>query len=237
MAGEEHLIDAPEDEEPWTLLFEVAEATPEDSWVLVGGLMVHVQAIRAEIVPSRPTRDVDLLLNIGAARVGDVASPLLQLGFRPLEGRSELHRLTRGDDVIDVMSARGVSARWGSRPVFRAPAAAQAIDRRDTYELRGHTRTVRIGVPDILGAIVAKGAAFHEDQRDRERHIEDLVVLAASAGPVRKLGLDRLTRRDKQHLRPAIGHLIDGQYSAWFVIDDHDRAIGQRVVAAIAEQL
>jgi len=237
LADEEHLIDAPEDEEPWTLLFEVAEATPEDSWVLVGGLMVHVHALRAGVVPSRPTRDVDLLLNLGAASVGDIAAPLLQLGFRPLDGSSELHRFTRDEDIIDVMVARGVSARWGRRPIFHAPAAAQALERRDTYVLQGSTRTVRIGVPDALGALVAKGAAYREDQRDRERHLEDLAVLAASAGPVRKLGLDRLTKRDKQHLRPAIAHLVDDQHAAWFVLDDHDRVIGHRVIAAIAEQL
>lgn len=239
MAGEEHLIDLSDEDPPWPLLLEVAEATPEDSWVLVGGLMVHLHALRAGIVPSRPTRDVDLLLDIGAVTVGTVAGPLQQIGFRPVEGTpsSAVHRFTRDQDVIDVMVERAVRARWARRPVFQAPAARQALDRRDRYLLRAGSREVRVGVPDALGAIVAKAAAYREDQRDRGRHLDDLTVLLASSGGRRRLGLERLALRDIQHLRPAMEILTDESHPAWSVLELNDRAIGHRVLAVVADAI
>ncbi|KDA05489.1 hypothetical protein DC31_16770 [Microbacterium sp. CH12i] len=75
MAGQSHTIELAADEPPWPLAFELASGLPKGSWVLVGGLMVHVHALRAGVKASRPTTDVDLLLNIetaSAAEIGDV---------------------------------------------------------------------------------------------------------------------------------------------------------------------
>jgi hypothetical protein len=94
---------------------------------------------------------------------------------------------------------------------------------------------VRVGVPDLLGAIVTKAAAFSTDQRDRGRHLEDLVVLLAAAGSRRALGLDRITIRDKQHLRPAMREISDVGHDSWLVVDASDRAIGQRLSCTITE--
>lgn len=198
--------------------------------------MVHAHAIRAGVVPSRPTGDIDVLLNIGAVQVSAIAGPLQQLGFRPLDPASHgpIHRFTRGDDIIDVMVERGVAARWARRPIFQAPAARQAIDRRDRYVLRGQTLQAQIYVPDELGAVVAKAAAYSVDQRDRGRHLEDLAVLLASSGGRRALDLERLQRRDKQHLRPAIAVLADEGHDAWLVLEIGDRLVAQRARAAIA---
>ena len=235
MADAEHLIDVPDSVHPWSLLFEIAGVTTPGGWVLVGGLMVHAHALRVGITASRPTEDVDLLINLASATVVAVAGPLQDIGFRPAEslGRSVLHRFQRNDESIDVMVERGASARWARRSIFQAPAARQAIDRSDWYDLRGADRTSRIAVPDALGAIVAKSAAYSADQRDRGRHLDDLAVLLAAAGGRRGLGLDRLTRRDKQHLRPALNQLADDGHEAWMLLDAHDRAIGQRAAETI----
>lgn len=239
MADAQYLISTPDSTHPWRLLFEIAEVTTPGEWVLVGGLMVQVHALRARVGASRPTDDVDLLLNLAAANVGAVAAPLQALGFRPAEPRvrTVLHRFHRGDESVDVMAERGASARWAQRSIFQAPAARQAIDRRDWYDLRGAGRTVRIAVPDPLGAIVAKAAAYTVDQRDRRRHLDDLAVLLAAAGGRRGLGLERLVRRDKQHLRPAFTQLADSGHHSWMLLDAADRALGQRAAGMIIEAL
>jgi hypothetical protein len=239
VADAEHLILIPDAEQPWSLVFEIADITTPGEWVLVGGLMVHAHALRAGISASRPTEDVDLLVNLTAAKVSAVAGPLQDIGFRPTEslGSRVLHRFRRGDESIDVMVERGASARWSQRSIFQAPAARQAIDRRDWYALKGADRVVRIAVPDALGAIVAKAAAYAADQRDRGRHLDDLAVLLASAGGRRGMGLDRLSRRDKQHLRPALSQLADSGHDGWMLLDADDRAIGQRAADAIIRAL
>ncbi|WP_404445723.1 hypothetical protein LG315_01670 [Microbacterium marinum] len=240
MADAQHLISVPDSVHPWSLLFEIAQVTTPGEWVLVGGLMVHVHAVRAGIRASRPTEDVDLLLNIAASTVAAVAGPLQTIGFRPADplGRAVLHRFHRGQESIDIMVERGASARWGRRSIFQAPAARQAIDRSDWYDLRGADRTVRIAVPDALGAIVAKAAAYTVDQRDRKRHLDDLAVLLSAAGGRRGLDLERLTTRDNQHLRPAFALLADHGHDSWMLLDPPDRTIGQRaadmIIAAVA---
>lgn len=239
MAGHAHAVEVPGDIPPWPLVFEVGAATPPGSWALVGGLMVHVHALRAGVEATRPTRDVDLLLDVGAASVSDIAGSLTGLGFAaadPSPG-NPLHRFSRGEhDVVDVMVARDVRmrTRWQRRPLLRSPGAAQALQRRDTYTLTSLARSSTIEVPDELGAIIAKAAAYAVDSRNPGRHLEDLAVLAATVGNPRVLALSTLTRKDRRHLRRAIPYLADDRHPAWRVLDSYDRTIGQRVWAAIS---
>jgi hypothetical protein len=44
-------------------LFEVAQGSHRDLWVLVGGLMVQAHAMLAGVTPTRATTDVDLMLD------------------------------------------------------------------------------------------------------------------------------------------------------------------------------
>lgn len=51
--------------------------------------------------------------------------------------------------------------RLAQRPALEVPAGQQAIDRRDVYTLTFSSgRSVTVGVPDEVGALVAKGAAY-----------------------------------------------------------------------------
>lgn len=238
MAGNAHVVDVPAEVPPWPLAFEVAASTPPGSWALVGGLMVHVHALRAGIEATRPTRDIDLLLNIGASSVSAVAGSLMRIGFAAVDPSpgNPIHRFTRGEeDVVDLMVARDVRARtrWQLRPLLRSPGAAQALQRRDTYSLTSSANSVTVEVPDELGAIIAKAAAYAVDSRNPGRHLEDLAVLAAAAGSRRSLALSALTRKDRQHLRRVVPYLADVRHPAWRVLGSYDQAIGQRVWAAI----
>lgn len=240
MAAEEHVIAVPDNVAPWTLVFEVADATPSDSWVLVGGLMVHAHAIRAGVNPPRPTGDIDLLLNIGARTVSDVAAPLQSLGFHPLQPSrgAPFHRFTRGEDIVDVMVANDApSARWSMRPLLRAPAARQALHRSDRYVLDGATNRVAIGIPDSLSALVVKAAAHAVEQRDRGRHLEDLAVLFATIDSVTALGIERLTSRDKRHLQGPVRLLSNTQHVAWSKLTPFDQAVGQQACSAVLRVL
>ena len=202
--------------------------------------MVHVHALRAGITPSRPTRDVDLLLRMGTRTVSDVASPLQGLGFRPVEpfGHGPFTRFARDKDRVDVMVAAGTPrAKWARRPILQAPAAQQALDRSDTYTLSGSTRSVQVSVPDALAALVVKAAAYEVDQRDRGRHLEDLAVLFASCDSFAGLAPDRLTATERRHLRPAVVLLSDSGHVAWAVLDGFDRAFAQRTCLALTEHI
>lgn len=238
MAGRSHVVDVPRDS-PWPLVFELSAATPPGSWVLAGGLMVHLHALRAGVEATRPTSDVDVLLDIRSNTVRDVAGPLTSLGFSardPSHG-TPLHRFARKErDVVDVMVARDVRTRtrWQLRPLLRSPGAAQALLRRDVYRLSSGGDSATIDVPDELGAIIAKSAAYATDSRDPHRHLDDLAVLAAAAGNPRALALDSLTRKDRLHLRRVLPYLSDDEHPSWRVLDRYDRALGQRVWRAIA---
>lgn len=238
MAEEHRLTGVDVTTPPWPLLIEVAEATPPDSWVLVGGMMVHLHALRGRVTAVRPTTDVDMLLTLeaSAADVALVAGPLQSLGLRPLEARGPFHRFTRGDDVVDMMmSNRAGRMRWMSRPVMRAPGAILALQNPDTYIVDVDDRRVRITVPQMPAALVLKAAAFKNDQRDRGRHLEDLLVLLAAdiREPVDYSGIPATQRR---HLHPAVDHLADAGHPAWQILDEHDRILATRGLEMLMQQ-
>jgi hypothetical protein len=239
VAQQQHLIDIPEDEHPWPLILQIATATVEDSWVMVGGMMVHAHALRAGVRPSRPTRDVDMVLDLETFTVGSVIGPLQSLGFtaQPPSMQTHLHRFVRDQDIVDVMVRNGVSARWSRFPLLAAPGATQALARRDRYALQGATASATIAVPDALGAIVCKAAAYDVDRRDRDRHLDDLAVLFASAGPAADLALDRITTRDRRLLRAALTSLSDLGHPSWLILDADDMTRGHRVFGKLSEAI
>lgn len=238
MARVTHVVDLAGATPPWSLALELARTVPPGSWVLVGGLMVHAHCLRAGMTATRPTRDLDVLLDIEVASVSTVAGALVSLGFSPREPSrgSPLHRFERGEDVVDVMVSRDVRVptRWRLRPFLRAPGAAQALRRRDTYVLVTDGRRFPVDVPDPLGAILAKTAAFSVDSRDPGRHAEDVAVLCACGGPVRQLSLGGLTSKERRRVRGLHAALGDPGHPAWSALEDYDRALGRRVWDAIA---
>lgn len=192
---------------PWPQVVEIAQAIPHTQWTLVGGLMVQLHAAHAGLRLTRPTRDVDMILHIGsgAATFAGVQHELERLGYvlREPVGDGPVHRFARGSsdtETIDVMVADRLSPKQHPkalrRKVFAVPGGTSALRKTVNCQVTAGEVVVVLSIPDILGALVLKGAAYVEDSRDRDRHLDDAAVLAcAVTDPIddraRMIGSDR----------------------------------------------
>lgn len=192
---------------PWPQVVEIVQAIPHTQWTLVGGLMVQLHAAHAGLRLTRPTRDVDMILHIdsGAATFAGAQHELGRLGYvlREPVGDGPVHRFARGSsdaETIDVMVADRLSPKQQQkalrRRVFAVPGGTSALRKTVNCEVTAGEVVVVLSIPDVLGALVLKGAAYVEDSRDRDRHLDDAAVLAcAVTDPIgdraRMIGSDR----------------------------------------------
>lgn len=220
---------------PWPLVVEVAETLPVGAWILVGGLMVQLHARASGVVGVRPTQDVDALVDVMAAgvSVASIADLLIRRGFEVVQPGwpgAPVHRLRRADDVVDILVAdhlpKGSQPRLHRHPVMPAEGGAQALVRTQqvTIDVGGHT--VRLTVPDLLGALVLKGAAHMADRRDPETHVQDAALLASLLTDHRR-ELARLRGSDRRRLRHLRDVLDDPFSDAWLLLPADARLRGQ----------
>lgn len=247
MAGRTLIIDMADDDliPAWRTVIQLAETGASAEWTLVGGLMVSAHARRARVIMRRPTDDVDVLVDYRENRAGlaQARAALLQLGF--VLGGDEKHAYRfRHDDgrKLDLMVADHLPARLeprlDRRPAFAAPAGEQAIRRRDTYQLRFASGSVaEVGVPDELGALVAKGAAWLVDRRDRARHLDDSAVLLACITDASELDYDSMSKNDRKRIRAVTDELMDPAHVSWVGLDGVDRDRGMFVLRLIRQVL
>ncbi|WP_223934993.1 hypothetical protein [Arthrobacter sp. StoSoilB5] len=218
---------------PWPQCAELARALPTDQWTLVGGLMVQLHSAVAGLTVSRPTTDVDIVLHMetGAATMPRVASVLRSLGYvlmQSINGDSPAHRFLRGNEQLDVMVADHLVPRLvpriGGRKVFQVTGGTQALRR--TVNCRivvNHGDAVSISIPNRLGALVLKGAAYQEDSRDKGRHLDDAATLLATiTGPL-ELAAD-MGGSDRSRILGLNRALADPSHESWKVLDHGDRA-------------
>lgn len=176
---------------PWPQVVEIVQAIPHTQWMLVGGLMVQLHAAYAGLRLTRTTRDVDMILHIdsGAATFAGVQHELERLGYFLHEpvGDGPIHRFARGSrcaETIDVMVADRLSPKQHPkalrRKVFEVPGGTSALRKTVHCEVTAGEVVVVLSIPDVLGALVLKGAAYVEDSRDRDRHLDDAAVLACA---------------------------------------------------------
>jgi len=123
--------------------------------------MVQLHARRASIAPPRTTRDVDLVADVitNGSSLSTLTGTLGSRGFIatvPDTRNAPVYRHARGEEQVDVMVADHLPSherpRLQQRPAFSVDGGAQALTRRDTFVVTSITRTVTIGVPDVLGA-------------------------------------------------------------------------------------
>ncbi|EPR76401.1 hypothetical protein ADILRU_1166 [Leifsonia rubra CMS 76R] len=243
MAGATHKVDIGDDNAlpPWSTIFEIAHAVETDDWVLVGGLMVQLHARRASIAPPRTTKDVDLVADVvtNGSSLSALAGSLGRRGFVatiPDARNAPVYRYSRGKEQVDVMVAdhlpSSIRPRLQQRPAFSVDGGTQALKRRDTFIVTSSTGSVTIGVPDVLGALVGKGAAYMVDQRSPQRHLEDSAVLLASIDVVGALDLS-LSKNDRRRLNRVASELSDPFHTGWLGLNQAEQNAGQRNLALL----
>ena len=121
----------------WHVLMDLYERVDSD-WALIGGQLVHLHCAERGVSPTRPTNDVDTVVNIRASPTMLVTftGALRDLGFTPdISGDGIQHRWRRDQAQIDVLIPEGVGQRAASRigaggaPTISAPGTTQALDR------------------------------------------------------------------------------------------------------------
>ncbi len=218
----------------WRTVIELAESGISEHWTLVGGLMVAAHARRPGVVMRRPTDDVDALVDYAAnqSSLTEARAALAKLGFDLSDDEQHAYRFLHPDGrKVDIMVADHLPSRMtprlARRPAFEAPSGEQAIRRRDIYRLEFNSgAVVEMGVPDEFGALVAKGAAWLVDRRDRDRHLDDVAVLLACLGDASVLDYASASANDRKRIHAVLDVLADTSSRSWVDLDEADRRRG-----------
>jgi siroheme synthase (precorrin-2 oxidase/ferrochelatase) len=119
--------------------------------------------------------------------------------------------------------------------MFEVEGGTQALSRTMTYRVEiGTGDVVSLSVPDELGALVLKGAAYSVDRRERDRHLMDAAVLAACI-PDHAAELERLGGSDRRRLRTLANALADPTHPAWLALGPQLRIAGQDTLRILTD--
>lgn len=168
--------------DPFDILDEIAAVLRPETWMVVGGLMVHAHSELAGLPNPRTTDDADLVVEVGVVGYADAAQALQSIGFSPhdsIDHQEPSYRFDRDSDHVDLMVPdRTTGVRFRRRPVLAVPGAGSAIKRTQPFRLRSD---VEVRIPDLPSALSLKGAAWRTASLDPSRHIRDGVTLFACA--------------------------------------------------------
>ncbi|WP_405178510.1 hypothetical protein OG225_31290 [Nocardia sp. NBC_01377] len=204
------------------------EGDPSEQWTLIGGLMVQLHAVRAGLPASRAMVDVDMVLHIetGNTTFGGVREQLEKLGYtlRLPIGDGPVHRFERADEQVDVMVADHLAPKWQPKVLGIAKAC---------FDVEIGDTTIRLSVPDVLGALVLKGAAYKADPRDPSRHLDDAAVLACAVdNPMDER--KRMQGSDHGRVLVLAKQLESVDHRSWSGIPVEHRSRGHRALQLIA---
>ncbi|KXO90694.1 hypothetical protein AXK58_22885 [Tsukamurella tyrosinosolvens] len=184
--------------------------------------MVHLHAARAGIAVPRPTSDVDVVVAIGTggASFNAVRDRIESLGFafEPPVGDGGAHKFLRGTDRIDLMVADRIDGRRvprvQGRLVFQVPAGTSALNKAVDCRVQiAGQEPIALRVPNALGALALKGAAYRGDSRESERHLEDAALIACTIDDPRTLAA-QLAGSDRARVR-SLRDALDERHPAW----------------------
>ncbi len=215
----------PHHDDLWTTLCDLGDAHHAD-WVIIGGQMVMLHALQAGREPGRVSQDLDAVID---ARVRPPALPaflatLANLGFKSagVSPDEVAHRFERGSVHIDVLGPDGLGGRsdlrtTGTATTIEVRGGTQALQRAERVPVRHGDRVVHVPRPNLLGAIVIKASAVHNDPHP-QRHVRDVAFLCSIVADPRAMRAE-MTAKDLQRLR-AVTVLIDPTNQAWRLLDD-----------------
>jgi hypothetical protein len=181
-----------------------------------------------------------VIVRVGTSRpnaLTAVTQGLRELGYSPMESLNRdavVHRYVRGREVIDLGIADHLGSsvpRLGGRPVLQVEGGRQAAER--SVKLRFAGDNLDINVPDRLGALVLKGAAYLVDSRDKDRHLRDAALLAATITDHRT-ELRRLKGSDRKRIRHLRKALADPRHIAWLSLTSELRVRGHDTLRILA---
>lgn len=116
------------------------------------------------------------------------------------------------------------SKRIGGRRILEIDGGQQATKRMTRLEVEGCP--VPMLIPDQLGALVLKGAAYLVDSRDKARHLQDAAALAATVTDHAGVRA-RLTGSDPKRIRALAGGLSSPAHPAWLSLAERQRTAGR----------
>lgn len=208
--------------ESWAAVDHIATAIGTEHWTLAGGQMVMVHAATHGASGHRATADADLAVDVragGPAAMVEIATALESIGFEPEHSPEGITKFTRGSGRVDLLApeniGRNVATIGGGRAI-EAPGATQALQRSTLVTVRwADDRTTNLRCPTLYAALVAKAAAtaIPETSDRRQRHLDDIVVLASIMAMVGPENHDA-TRKDRQRIKRATRLLTDDN-PAW----------------------
>ena len=203
--------------ESWRALIEIAQQLGRH-WLLIGGQMVILHEVERESTDTRPTNDIDLVvdLRIDPAALEHTHIVLAGAGFSQDLPSPEgvAHRYRRGGETIDILAPDHMGTRaklsLGSGRTIEAPGSSQAFGRVSLVQVElDDTTAAVIRRPTLVGALVGKAAAVTEivsmTSAERAKHVRDVDSLARLVGPSDRAGA-ALTTKERSTLARIAQH-------------------------------
>ncbi len=197
--------------ESWSAYLELAPDLGEEC-LLVGGQMVFLHEVERGADDTRPTADVDLVvdLRVRPAALRHVHRVLTNADFDQLDPNADgiAHRYSRGGASLDVLAPDNIGSRaqlgLGAGRTIEAPGSTQAFVRSERIQVvlgTGESATIRR--PTLVGAVLGKTAAVtkvvSQPREQRTKHLRDVDSLARLVGGADRRDAD-LTKRERSAL-------------------------------------
>ena len=171
----------------WLALLEFANIY-SGKWTLIGGQAVHLHCWERDVINNRATTDIDALIDIKASPEGlfSATKTLSEMGFTPVISTGSGHHISwrRGNAQIDLMIAQGVGMRSEKKvgisggTTIATSGGQEALNYTEKVLIVSGSERAVINRPTLAGLLIVKSeAAANSHDKDRMRHINDLLTL------------------------------------------------------------